>query len=155
MGPAAAQDKFITIGTGGVTGVYYAVAAPSAAHEPTRAETHIRCSTESTGGSVFNINAIQSGDLDFGLSQSDVQYNAYNGKNQWDGKAFGDLRAVFAVHPEPLTVVARPDAGVTKFEDFKGKRFNIGNPGSALSHRSRNCWRRWAGRRMTSRSPRN
>ncbi len=131
IGPAAAQDKFITIGTGGVTGVYYAVGgAVCRLMNQTRADTHIRCSTESTGGSVFNINAIQSGDLDFGLSQSDVQYNAFNGKSQWDGKAFADLRAVFAVHPEPLTVVARADAGVTKFEDFKGKRFNIGNPGS-------------------------
>ena len=79
---------------------------------------------------MFNTNAIQSGDLDFGMAQSDVQYNAVSGKNQWDGKPFADLRAVFSVHPEPFTVVARPDAGVTKFEDFKGKRFNVGNPGS-------------------------
>ena len=130
-GPAAAQQKFITIGTGGVTGVYYAVGgAVCRLMNQSRKETGIRCSVESTGGSVFNVNAIQSGDLDFGMSQSDVQYNAYNGVKQFDGKAYGDLRAVFSVHPEPFTVVARPDAGVTKFEDFKGKRFNVGNPGS-------------------------
>ncbi len=41
-----------------------------------------------------------------------------------------DLRAVFAVHPEPFTVLARKEANITKFEDFKGKRFNVGNPGS-------------------------
>jgi TRAP transporter TAXI family solute receptor len=129
--PAAAQQKFITIGTGGVTGVYYAVGgAVCRLMNQIRAETGVRCSVESTGGSVFNVNAIQSGDLDFGMSQSDVQHNAFNGVKQFDGKAYGDLRAVFAVHAEPFTVLARSDSGVTTFEDFKGKRFNVGNPGS-------------------------
>jgi TRAP transporter TAXI family solute receptor len=85
---------------------------------------------ESTGGSVFNVNAIKTGELEFGLSQSDVQYNAYKGEAQFKGKADPDLRAVFSVHPEPFTVLARKEAGVTKFTDFKGKRFNVGNPGS-------------------------
>ncbi|MBS0247520.1 MAG: TAXI family TRAP transporter solute-binding subunit, partial [Proteobacteria bacterium] len=129
--PALAQQKFVTIGTGGVTGVYYAVGgAVCRLMNKTRAETGIRCSVESTGGSVFNVNAIKSGELDFGLSQSDVQYNATKGDAQFKGKADPDLRAVFSVHPEPFTVLARKEAGVTKFEDFKGKRFNVGNPGS-------------------------
>ncbi|MCW5689064.1 MAG: TAXI family TRAP transporter solute-binding subunit, partial [Pseudolabrys sp.] len=95
-----------------------------------RATTGIRCSVESTGGSVFNVNAIKSGEQEFGLSQSDVQYNAAKGEAQFKGKADADLRAVFSVHPEPFTVLARKEAGVTKFDDFKGKRFNVGNPGS-------------------------
>ncbi len=129
--PAAAQQKFVTIGTGGVTGVYYAVGgAVCRLMNKDRASTHLRCSVESTGGSVFNVNAIKSGELDFGLTQSDIQYNAAKGEAQFKGKADPDLRAVFSVHPEPFTVLARKDAGVTKFEDFKGKRFNVGNPGS-------------------------
>ncbi len=129
--PAAAQQHFVTIGTGGVTGVYYAVGgAVCRLMNKDRAKTGMRCSTESTGGSVFNVNAIRSGELDFGLSQSDVQYNAYHGDAQFKGKADTDLRAVFSVHPEPFTVLARADAGITKFTDFKGKRFNVGNPGS-------------------------
>ena len=130
-GPAAAQQKFVTIGTGGVTGVYYAVGgAVCRLMNKNRAKTGIRCSVESTGGSVFNVNAIKSGELDFGLAQSDVQFNAAKGEAQFKGKADPNLRAVFSVHPEPFTVLARKDAGVTKFTDFKGKRFNVGNPGS-------------------------
>lgn len=129
--PAAAQQKFVTIGTGGVTGVYYAVGgAVCRLMNKSRAQTGIRCSVESTGGSVFNVNAIKQGELDFGLSQSDVQFNAAKGEGQFKGKADADLRAVFSVHPEPFTVLARKEAGVTKFTDFKGKRFNVGNSGS-------------------------
>jgi hypothetical protein len=129
--PAAAQQKFVTVGTGGVTGVYYAVGgAVCRLMNKDRAKTGLRCSVESTGGSVFNVNAIKSGELEFGLTQSDIQFNAAKGEAQFKGKADPDLRAVFSVHPEPFTVLARKDSGVTKFEDFKGKRFNVGNPGS-------------------------
>jgi TRAP transporter TAXI family solute receptor len=129
--PATAEQKFVTVGTGGVTGVYYAVGgAVCRLMNKNRAQTGMRCSVESTGGSVFNVNAIKGGELDFGLTQSDVQFNAAKGEAQFKGSADPDLRAVFAVHPEPFTVLARKDVGVTSFGDFKGKRFNVGNPGS-------------------------
>lgn len=127
----AAEQRFVTVGTGGVTGVYYAVGgAICRLMNQQRKETGLRCSTESTGGSVFNVNAIKSGELDFGMTQSDVQYNAVKGEGQYKDGAFPELRAVFSVHPEPFTVLARADSGVKTFEDFKGKRFNVGNPGS-------------------------
>src|SRR5258705_2577972 len=130
-GAPAQEQKFVTIGTGGVTGVYYAVGGSVCRlMNKNRAESGLRCSVESTGGSVFNANAIKSGELDFGLAQSDIQFGAAKGEGQFKGNGNPDLRAVFSVHPEPFTVLARKDAGVTKFEDFKGKRFNIGNPGS-------------------------
>ena len=129
---AQAQQKFVTVGTGGVTGVYYAAGgAICRLVNKDRAKHGIRCSVESTGGSVFNVNTIKAGELDFGFTQSDVQFNAVKGIGQFkDGGAVSDLRAAFAVHPEPFTVVARKEANITKFEDFKGKRFNVGNPGS-------------------------
>ncbi|MCK9260589.1 MAG: TAXI family TRAP transporter solute-binding subunit [Azoarcus sp.] len=130
--PAQAETKFVTIGTGGVTGVYYAAGgAICRLMNKDRAKHGIRCSVESTGGSVYNVNTIKAGELDFGVAQSDVQFNAVKGLNQFkDGGPVTELRAVFGLHPEPLTVLARKEAGVTKFEDFKGKRFNVGNPGS-------------------------
>lgn len=130
--PALAQQKFITIGTGGVTGVYYAAGgAICRLMNKDRAKHGIRCSVESTGGSVFNINTIKAGELDFGVTQSDWQYHATKGSKVFekDG-AVKDLRSVFSVHPEPFTVLARKEANISKFEDLKGKRFNVGNPGS-------------------------
>ena len=128
----AADQTFVTIGTGGVTGVYYPTGgAICRLVNKTRKEHHIRCSVESTGGSVYNLNTIAAGELDMGVAQSDWQYHAYNGTSKFEEKGPNkDLRAVFSVHPEPFTVVARADSGIKDFKDLKGKRVNIGNPGS-------------------------
>ncbi|MBO6900884.1 MAG: TAXI family TRAP transporter solute-binding subunit [Rhizobiaceae bacterium] len=131
--PSIAQDQtFVTIGTGGVTGVYYPTGgAICRLVNRGRSEHGIRCGVESTGGSVFNINAVRGGELEFGVAQSDWQYHAFNGTSRFEEQGpFEGLRAVFSVHPEPFTVVARADAGITNFEDLKGKRVNVGNPGS-------------------------
>jgi len=130
--PAVAQQRFMTVGTGGVTGVYYAAGgAVCRLVNKDRAKHGIRCSVESTGGSVFNVNTIKAGELDLGFAQSDVQFNAARGLNQFrDAGAYTELRAVFSVHPEPFTVVARKESGIKNFADFRGKRFNVGNPGS-------------------------
>ena len=132
MAPAAMAEEFITIGTGGVTGVYYPTGgAICRLVNKGRKEHGIRCSVESTGGSVYNINTIRDGELEFGVAQSDWQYHAYNGTSKFEEQgAFEGLRAVFSVHPEPFTVVARADAGISNFDDLQGKRVNIGNPGS-------------------------
>jgi TRAP transporter TAXI family solute receptor len=129
---AHAQQQFVTIGTGGVTGVYYAVGGAVCRLLNKDRKAHgIRCSVESTGGSAFNINTIKAGELDFGLSQSDVQYNALKGQAQFkEAGPYSDLRAVYSVHPEPFTVLARKDLGAKSFMDLKGKRVNVGNPGS-------------------------
>ncbi len=133
IGSAAAHaESFITIGTGGVTGVYYPTGgAICRLVNKMRKDTGIRCSVESTGGSIYNLNTIREGELEFGVAQSDWQYHAYNGTSKFkDQGPFKDLRAVFSIHPEPFTVVARADAGIKTFADLKGKRVNIGNPGS-------------------------
>jgi TRAP transporter TAXI family solute receptor len=129
----AHAETFISIGTGGVTGVYYpAGGAICRLVNKDRSEHGIRCSVESTGGSVYNINTMRAGELDMGVVQSDVQYNALKGEGEefTDAGPYEELRAVFSLHPEPFTVLARADSGIETFDDLKGKRVNVGNPGS-------------------------
>ena len=128
----AAEQQFVSIGTGGVTGVYYPTGgAICRLVNKGRKEHGIRCSVESTGGSIYNINTIRSGELEFGVAQSDWQYHAYNGTSKFqDQGPFENLRAVFSVHPEPVSILARKDANIKNVTDLKGKRVNIGNPGS-------------------------
>ena len=128
---ATAQEKFITIGTGGQTGVYFVV-GQSICRLVNRdsAKTGLKCTAPSTGGSIANINAIKAGDMDMGVAQSDWQFHAYNGSSQFEGDKFDKERAVFSVHAEPFNVIARADSGIESFDDLKGKRVNIGNPGS-------------------------
>lgn len=131
-GAASAQQTFITIGTGGVTGVYYPTGgAICRLVNKGRKDHGLRCSVESTGGSVYNTRTIRQGELDFGMVQSDVQAAAVagTGKFEKDG-AFEGLRALFSVHPEPMHVMARVDSGINSVADFKGKKINIANPGS-------------------------
>jgi len=128
----AAEKTYVSIGTGGVTGVYYPTGgAICRLVNKNRKKTGIRCSVESTGGSVFNINGIRQGELEMGVAQSDWQYHAYHGTSKFKKAGpFKDLRAVFSVHAEPATLVARADSGIKNFTDLKGKRVNVGQPGS-------------------------
>ncbi|KHQ50696.1 TAXI family TRAP transporter solute-binding subunit [Mameliella alba] len=129
--PMASAQEFISIGTGGVTGVYYPTGgAICRLVNKSRKEHGIRCAVESTGGSVYNINTIKAGELEFGVAQSDWQYHAYNGTSTFSDNPFPEIRAVFSVHPEPFTLLVRGDSGITGFEGLAGKRVNVGNPGS-------------------------
>lgn len=126
-----AEDKFVTIGTGGQTGVYYVV-GQSICQLVNRdtAKTGLKCNAPSTGASVANLNGIANKQLDMGIAQSDWQYHAYHGTSSFEGKKNDKLRAVFSIHPEPFTVMARDDSGIKSFDDLKGKRVNVGDPGS-------------------------
>ncbi len=130
---------FVTIGTGGVTGVYYpAGGAISKMVNKKFKEYGIKMTVESTGGSVYNINAVLSGDLDFGICQSDRQYEAWYGLAEWKNKGpQKNLRSVFSLHPESITLVASVKSGIKSVADLKGKRVNLGNPGSGQLQNSK------------------
>ncbi|MDQ7986212.1 TAXI family TRAP transporter solute-binding subunit [Pseudomonas sp. G34] len=131
-GVAQAQDKFVTIGTGGQTGVYY-VAGQSICRFVNRdsSKTGIRCNAPASGGGVANVNGLRSGEYNFGIMQSDHQYKAMKGEAPFEAQgAMEDLRAVFSLQSEVFTVLARKDANIKGLDDLKGKRVNIGNPGS-------------------------
>ncbi len=129
---AKTKTQFVTIGTGGITGVYYPTGGAIAKMvNKKKKEYGIRATVESTGGSVFNVNAVMNGDLEFGIVQSDRQFQAVKGLAEWKDKGpQKDLRAVFSIHPESVTLIAAVDSGIKTIQDVKGKKINIGNPGS-------------------------
>lgn len=129
-------STYVSIGTGGVTGVYYQVGgAIMKLVNAGEADHGIKVSFQSTGGSVHNINAVLAGSMEVGVAQSDRQYQAYNGLREWEERGPQEaLRAICSVHPESVTLVAAADSDVNSLKDLKGKRVNIGNPGSG--HRS-------------------
>ena len=131
--------KFITIGTGAVTGVYYPTGeAISRMINNKSGQYGIKATVESTAGSVYNINAVASGDLEFGIAQSDRQYQAVHGKAEWSKIGpVKKLRSVFSIHPESITLVASEKSGINSVSDLKGKRVNLGNPGSGQLQNSK------------------
>ena len=141
LATVAKSAEFFTIGTGGPTGVYFQTgnAICKMLHKSAIAKEHgrkkgidkaYRCTAPSTGGSNYNISQIKDGEFQFGVAQSDWQFHAVNGSSKWEGKKFGNLRAVFSVHNEPFQIWARKKAKVKDFKGLKGKTVNIGNPGS-------------------------
>ncbi|UCF70721.1 MAG: TAXI family TRAP transporter solute-binding subunit [candidate division WOR-3 bacterium] len=133
------ETRFVTIGTGGVTGLYYPTGgAISRLLNKRFKEFKVKATVESTSGSVFNINAVLKGDMEFGIAQSDRQYQAYKGLAEW--KETGpqpELRSVFALHAEPITLVVSEQSGIEKIADLRGKRINLGNPGSGQLQNSK------------------
>ncbi len=128
----AAEKKFLTIGTAGVTGIYYAVGGGICRLVNKGKKDHgIKCSVESTGGSVYNLRTIRSGELETGVVQSDWQHHAYNGTSLFkkDGPD-KDIRALFSLHADAVIIAARADTGIKSLNDLKGKVVNLGNPGS-------------------------
>ena len=136
----AKSAEFFSIGTGGPTGVYFQVGnavckmvatIQSADHGRKKGtDKAYRCSAPSTGGSTYNIGQIMQGELQFGVAQSDWQYHAYNGTRPDKVKPYDKLRAVFSAHPEPFQIIARKGSRIKDWNSLKGKKVNIGNPGS-------------------------
>lgn len=131
-GEQTAAPTFISTGTGSMTGVYYQVGGALMKLVNRGTARHgLKASFQSTGGSVYNINAVLNGDLEFGLAQSDRQYQAVHGQAEWQQPGpQQNLRAICSVHPESVTLVAGVDSAIDCLADLKGKRVNIGNPGS-------------------------
>lgn len=129
-GAAYAQERFVTIGTGGQTGVYY-VAGQSICRFVNRNAENLKCNAPASGGGVANVNGLRSGEFTFGIMQSDHQYKAMEGLEPFaNAGAMDNLRAVFSLQSEVFTILARRNANIQEFDDLKGKRVNIGNPGS-------------------------
>ncbi|WP_019584805.1 TAXI family TRAP transporter solute-binding subunit [Deinococcus apachensis] len=134
----AQGTTFLTIGSGSTTGVYFPVAT-GMAKMINDAGAGVRANARSTGGSVFNVNALATGELDAAIAQNDIVYYAYKGTGlqAFQGKANGKLRTMAVLYPEVLHVVARRDAGINSIADLKGKRVVIGDLGSGTEQTAR------------------
>ncbi len=130
--------KFVTIGTGGVTGVYYPTGGAIAKMVNEKSDEYgLKVTAEATGGSVFNINAILAGDMNLGLAQSDRATQAWLGRAEWkDRGPQKDLRAVLTLHSETVCLIASVESGIEECSDLKGKIVAIGNPGSGTLQNS-------------------
>jgi TRAP transporter TAXI family solute receptor len=139
--PGCNDLDFVSIGTGAVTGIYYPTGGAICRMINKKIDHYrIKATVESTAGSVYNVNAVLSGDLEFGVVQSDRQYQAWHGLSEWENKGpQHKLRAVFSIHPESVTLIASVDSGVTHISELKGKRVNIGNPGSGPLQNARDA----------------
>jgi hypothetical protein len=135
---AYARLRFVTIGTGGVTGIYYPTGGAIGRIVNKKSKQYnLKVIVKSTDGSVFNVNAVIAGDFELGVVQSDRQYQAINSLAEWRDKGpQKDLRAICAFHPEAITLVAGDDTGISSVKDLKGKHVNIGNPGSGQRQNS-------------------
>ncbi|MDD2383140.1 MAG: TAXI family TRAP transporter solute-binding subunit [Sulfurospirillaceae bacterium] len=134
MSVSMVAAEFITIGTGGVTGTYYPTGgAICQMVNKNKKETNLRCSVESTGGSVYNVNTIKAGELDFGIAQSDTAYQAYKGEGKFKDASVPELRSAIAIYPELLALVVTQKSGIKTIADLKGKKINFDSPGSGTS----------------------
>ncbi len=126
------KGKSVRIGTGSMTGVYYPTGKAIAKMFVGQGqELGLIMEVESTAGSVFNVDSLMSGSLEFGLVQSDRQYQALKGLAEWKDKGpQKELRSICRLHAEVVTLVASDKSGIKTLADLKGKTVNIGNPGS-------------------------
>jgi TRAP transporter TAXI family solute receptor len=135
------QLTFVSIGTGSVTGIYYPTGGAICRLINEKMDLYgIKATVESTAGSVFNVNAVLNGDLELGVVQSDRQYQAVHGLSEW--RRLGpqrNLRSIFSIHPESVTLIASIESGIKNVRDLKGKRVNLGNPGSGPLQNARDA----------------
>jgi TRAP transporter TAXI family solute receptor len=129
----AAKEIFVSLGTAEMNALYHVIGkAICKVAGPDLRKMDIRCSPETTPGSVYNIEAIQSGELELGFAQADIQRDAYRGMGTWQGRAASDLRSVLSLYIEWVTIIARADANIHAFSDLAGKRINVGIHGTGM-----------------------
>ena len=125
----SATDSALTIGTGSRAGVYFQ--AGRVLCQLIERAGGLPCRAPATAGSIANLRGLRAGKLQISIAQSDWQYHAVNGSDRFaEDKPDTDLRALFSLHGEAFTLIARRDAGIAHLRDLAGKRVNIGNPGS-------------------------
>ena len=125
--PALAQNKQLTIATGGTGGIYYPLAGGFGTIIAKEIPGYT-ATAEVTGGSLDNMKLVGSGGADMAFTQVDTAVDAINGRDKFPKKLA--IRALVVMYPNLMQVISLDGNGVTKFEDLKGKRVSTGAPGS-------------------------
>ncbi|MEZ5651946.1 MAG: TAXI family TRAP transporter solute-binding subunit [Burkholderiaceae bacterium] len=135
--PAPAQQPpqsqhLVTIGSGEYGGVYFPAAGALCRLLNRETGRHgIRCVAEPSRGSLQNVADLLDDRTDFGIVQTDIQADAVLGRGRFAKKGpQHQLRALFALHAEPITVLARLDAGSGEIQGLRGDRVALGQPTS-------------------------
>ncbi|MGN7661142.1 MAG: TAXI family TRAP transporter solute-binding subunit [Anaplasma sp.] len=135
---SGSQRSFVLIGSGSITNVYYSIGGgvckfAALSHSEINKSKRLVCATSATAGSVYNLNSIRRGAMDIGVAQSDIGYHAYVGNDLYGGTPpMDNLRLLASMHREYLTITVRKDSGINSIDDIKGKRINIGAPGTGV-----------------------
>ncbi|NHQ76065.1 TAXI family TRAP transporter solute-binding subunit [Roseovarius gahaiensis] len=119
--------RIVTFGSGPIDGAYYeAVNKVCASFNQNPIEGY-RCSTDPTPGSLYNLNALKRGTLDFALVQSDLHREALEtASGSYFAREPLELRSVISLYPEPFTILVRNDADISSLADLRAKRVDQG-----------------------------
>jgi len=120
----------LLFGGGAVTGVYFKAVLYACNIVNKVSDGKYNCIGRPGLGSVFNANAVSRGLLDFGVVQSDVNFQAFNGQGEWEKKPLENLRSLFSLHTETVLLVTRASSSIRSVDDLRGQSVNLGNPGS-------------------------
>jgi len=123
--------KTVTIGSGSKSAMFYPVtSAICEVFNKYNQDRSVICKPALSKGAEYNLEAIESGEFDIGIAQANLQHDAYNGLGKFKGKPYKNLRTLFRIHDEYLTIIAKKNSNIKSFADLRGKKVNIGNPGS-------------------------
>ncbi len=125
------KKTVFTIGSGSENAMYYPVAsALCEVFNKYNKNQNVVCEAKLSSGAEYNLDAVENGEFDMGIAQANLQYDAYIGAKKFTGEPHKNLRTLFNIHNEYLTIIAKKDANIENFSDLRGKKVNIGNTGS-------------------------
>ena len=115
---------FITIGGGGSTATFYAVA--SALGQLISDNTSCTATGQATNGGTNNMQLLQSGEIELGMADQYTANIAYTGLGEFEGKPVDNLRAVAVIYRGYFAIQATPKSNIETAEDLRGKTVCVG-----------------------------
>jgi TRAP transporter TAXI family solute receptor len=140
-GAAHAQQQFVTVLTGGTSGVYYPLGVALSKVYGDNIP-NVRASVQSTKASAENLNLLQAGRGEVAFSLGDAVSDAWKGNEEAGFKSKLDkLRGLAGIYNNYIQIVASADSGIKSLADLKGKRVSVGAPRSGTELNARAIFR--------------